>query len=1137
MPEVIVDKEQRAHLLTPSGQPVTVPVDKTAEAMAAGYLPESREAYDQRQLVKERSTPGQLALTGAEAAARGATLGLSDVATTALLGEGYREAAQERREASPTLSTVGEILGALAPTIPGVGATGLARTVGAPARLLSRAGEATALGLERAGVAASKGILRHAVAKGVQLGAAGAVEGGLYGAGQALSEATLENTPVTVEKLLAGAATGAEFGAAGGMVLGALGGGLGGALKGAKLKERAAKIYGTSAFKAAGGKGADATKLAAKKGVKAAEAERQGIGDFLTEYELKSGPRAGQKILRNMAKADDIAGDVERARREIGDDLGKMREEIDEALGSVPRGPQEVAAPVVNWPKELEQARVAVRGNADDVATQAANTFGEATPSVDDLKAAFTRGGKTSELSVRPYSDGLEVMARSGTGTETWRFSPNRAKGGVRAIRTSSSGDAVGLNAELVDAVRRWGVNSIEIGEELSGKQLQGWLRAGGTLPQSQRNVLAQDWVKFNATRGVDWDQLPKMRSMSARQIAEAPGADDFFSPRRVGGAKKPVAEAVVTPGEPDIGDRVFGAYETLRQKTQSPHVVISDLADVAGVQPERLKKFLFEEMKAGRADPARGEPTLASKKQLDAAVSLDNEPHLYIQLLERRPGGATKGVAGAEAPTVEAAEAPVSEAVIAPSASGVRISLEPEPIVSRVARTEAAVTAHPRADEVLQRIEKEVLDPLREVESATNVRKLQQIEGELRELRRVVDDAGGKAAYMSFGQLERVRRSIADVVYPKPARWNLAPPVPESMWDLRNAERIINNYLDESAEKAFRATGKDPIRYTKAKSDYHFARAANELSRHTSTHELGLRMFSPSDMGIGVGYGLMHAASGNPAPLLFGIGAAIANKVLRERGRSTMALLAKRAMKVDEKLDDAAFKMVSGAARRTAAAGAVIGVEALDYSELTANVRAATTDPEALQGVLAAASYGVEQDQQLASNIHGLIRGDLEYLRRNLPGGSSARFTLTPNAVKPQVPLYEQKEFLRRFFALERPDQAIEDLASGKINPEVVDALKERRPEIFRELRERVMAYAAQRDEELPYGRSIVLGSLFDFASDPSLQPQILASIAEIHTAAKTENQQPGPAAAGKMKGELADQMKTTTTDIGVLQ
>ena len=1134
MPEVIVDKEQRAHLLTPSGQPVTVPVDKTAEAMAAGYLPESREAYDQRQLVKERSTPGQLALTGAEAAARGATLGLSDVATTGLLGEGYREAAQERREASPTLSTVGEILGALAPTIPGVGATGLARTVGAPARLLSRAGEATALGLERAGVAASKGILRHAVAKGVQLGAAGAVEGGLYGAGQALSEATLENTPVTVEKLLAGAATGAEFGAAGGMVLGALGGGLGGALKGAKLKERAAKIYGTSAFKAAGGKGADATKLAAKKGVKAAEAERQGIGDFLTEYELKSGPRTGQKIMTNWSKADDIAEDVERARREIGDDLGKMREEIDEALGSVPSGPQEVAAPVVNWPKELEQARVAVRGNADDVATQAANTFGEATPSVDDLKAAFTRGGKTSELSVRPYSDGLEVMARSGTGTETWRFSPNRAKGGVRAIRTSSSGDAVGLNAELVDAVSRWGVNSIEIGDELSGKQLQGWLRAGGTLPQSQRNVLAQDWVKFNAARGVDWDQLPKMRSMSARQIAEAPGADDFFSPKQA----KPSTVAtpkVKTPAKPASFEDAFrvafaearagqGNLVSLRALRERMPEYSTETFNQNLNQLRRERKFSLSPHE-GRVSPLgdaeRAAGIRESGRDLVYAAQMDDVPVPKL----------------AEAPTVEAAEAPVSEAVIAPSASGVRISLEPEPIVSRVARTEAAVTAHPRADEVLQRIEKEVLDPLREVDSATNVRKIQQIEGELRELRRVVDDAGGKAAYMSFGQLERVRRSIANVVYPKPARWNLAPPVPESMWDLRDAERIINNYLDESAEKALQATGKDPIRYTKAKSDYHFARAANELSRHTSTHELGLRMFSPSDMGIGVGYGLMHAASGNPAPLLFGIGAAIANKVLRERGRSTMALLAKRAMKVDEKLDDAAFKMVSGAARRTAAAGAVIGVEALDYSELTANVRAATTDPEALQGVLAAASYGVEQDQQLASNIHGLIRGDLEYLRRNLPGGTSARFTLTPNAVKPQVPLYEQKEFLRRFFALERPDQAIEDLASGKINPEVVDALKERRPEIFRELRERVMAYAAQRDEELPYGRSIVLGSLFDFASDPSLQPQILASIAEIHTAAKTENQQPGPAAAGKMKGELADQMKTTTTDIGVLQ
>lgn len=133
-------------------------------------------------------------------AARGLTLGLSDAALRGLGVEA--DELEGLRRAQRAASLAGEVVGAAAPALvsSGAGAAGLlART---PAGLVARAGGRVAQLGARGGVAGR-------VAAGA---AGGAVEGAAFGGGQALSDAIIQDKPLTAEAFVASVGSGALYG-------------------------------------------------------------------------------------------------------------------------------------------------------------------------------------------------------------------------------------------------------------------------------------------------------------------------------------------------------------------------------------------------------------------------------------------------------------------------------------------------------------------------------------------------------------------------------------------------------------------------------------------------------------------------------------------------------------------------------------------------------------------------------------------------------------------------------------------------------------------------------------------------------------------------------------------------------------
>lgn len=143
--------------------------------------------------------------------ARGATLGLSDVAATKT-GLVKPETLKGLQEVNPVVSTGTEIAGNIAGLVAGEG----------PVALASRVGRATeeALIAKAALTAAEKSMARRIAEKGAAAAAAGAVEGSIYGAGQLLSEESLGDAEFNAQNLISAVGTGAVLG---GLVGGAFG--------------------------------------------------------------------------------------------------------------------------------------------------------------------------------------------------------------------------------------------------------------------------------------------------------------------------------------------------------------------------------------------------------------------------------------------------------------------------------------------------------------------------------------------------------------------------------------------------------------------------------------------------------------------------------------------------------------------------------------------------------------------------------------------------------------------------------------------------------------------------------------------------------------------------------------------------
>ena len=248
-------EEKRVDVVSPQGQLGSVPADEAKDLPEGSRIATAEEVHaaDARERFGGSADEIAAALNaGANEFSFGATSKLQQALAESAYGprggQLWKESVAGWQEANPTATTLGGVAGMGASLLAGPGA-GISR--------LGGMAERGAAGLVGTG---AESLLGRVAQRGAALGAQGALEGGLYGAGQAASEAALGDHELTAERLLAGATEGAGYGGALGLGLGALGGVASKAMEGGILKHlpdglagKAEEASGEAAFRSLGG--------------------------------------------------------------------------------------------------------------------------------------------------------------------------------------------------------------------------------------------------------------------------------------------------------------------------------------------------------------------------------------------------------------------------------------------------------------------------------------------------------------------------------------------------------------------------------------------------------------------------------------------------------------------------------------------------------------------------------------------------------------------------------------------------------------------------------------------------------------------------------------------------------------------
>jgi hypothetical protein len=365
---------------------------------------------------------------------------------------------------------------------------------------------------------------------------------------------------------------------------------------------------------------------------------------------------------------------------------------------------------------------------------------------------------------------------------------------------------------------------------------------------------------------------------------------------------------------------------------------------------------------------------------------------------------------------------------------------------------------------------------------------------------------------------------------------------------ELGRARNMLEDSIDEHIQTALPA---EADRYRELKSLYGTFKNADKTAQKYMTNNVANRAISLTDYLSGMGAVTAAMTTGSLVPMVGAVALPLANKLLRERGSSTLAALVTRAQRTSGSIDRAIDNFftqagkrlnpaVRGATRTMASGAATFDVaRALhvqrDETPGDAYDRLAARVQTAAQGGLAA---GMVVDD-VAPNVGHAMRGvqlrAAQHLAAHLP--SPPRTTNNPNLgaltnqSKPDpVQLYE---FARRVEAIDKPQSILRDLENGTLSTAAIEAVRDVYPTLYAGMQAQVLDRLGDTEALLHYEDRIRLGILFELPTDPTLRPEYLRLTQQTYA---VQNQPtpapkpsaPGPSARAKSLQTVADQLET---------
>jgi hypothetical protein len=570
------------------------------------------------------------------------------------------------------------------------------------------------------------------------------------------------------------------------------------------------------------------------------------------------------------------------------------------------------------------------------------------------------------------------------------------------------------------------------------------------------------------------------------------------------------------------LRDRIDSALE------QRPDLAVNLRAYLDEVEEQVLKPLRESNVPAVRARANKVDEQLAIIRQrLESPVDALNEQGV---LALRQTGGQMRDLSAFrkayEGATPEMAEAiatgaaPPVGSVTGRAFDPIVVSVTPEGAILR--------DGHHRATAAAEAGARNIRATVKTYDDAGNLVS----EGE-----ELLSLAPRPRAPLTFRELNTLRQDLRSVFQPpKPSTGGLPPPVPEHAEHIERAERILADHIDEAAERGLRELGEDTGQHRALKQQFRNLSDAEDIATKAAARQVGNRFISPSDYGTGVAAALGALMTGNVGALGVGVAGSLAHKLIRERGRSMVAVLADRVARYEGRLDAAAQRFagkerVPASVPRRALIPSLAELQE-SYSRAATVVRQFQQDPDFARARLIEASRVAPEHPQLAEAMQGQLERTYSYLATKLPRPMTrAGASLTPELEGERVPPAAMAKFLRQFRGATAPGEVIDDLRNGKLDRDGIEAIKEVHPQTFEELRNRVMLAVAKRETPLSFNERMLLSLAFDFRGDKSLEPGFAFALQSAFMPASTPSPTPdAPGPTIELSPKIADQMQTNT-------
>jgi ParB-like chromosome segregation protein Spo0J len=466
-----------------------------------------------------------------------------------------------------------------------------------------------------------------------------------------------------------------------------------------------------------------------------------------------------------------------------------------------------------------------------------------------------------------------------------------------------------------------------------------------------------------------------------------------------------------------------------------------------------------------------------------------------------------------------------------------------------------------PKANDIASRIQREVVDPL-ETNPLTSARAqaapIRQVVDDIRELaapkfeavpsgagRKLVQPKTGESP-VSVADLTRLRQGIDDQIYQAKRGVNLTQQgAPPNLKDLERARHIIEESIEAASDKAATFFDKPAAQsYKEVKTQYRHLLLASDIAGAAELQNLGNRVLSPSDYGVGIAAGALH---GGPS----GIAAAIGHHAVREHASAVLAVLAdKLANNLDGKIESGlgAFFRESTARARAgveSASGALDSIPAVPLRRITtpaaveafqgrskdlasayekrvaeltnANREAGVGARAAVQQAMGGAYEAMPRLTQAATVTAS--RG-AQYLESQVPRG-----TVAPTAFQPTRKVspsdLQIREFAQKWAAVANPLSVVDDLRRGTVTHAQIDALKAVYPALYAEVQQKALTKIRELDSQgkrMPFNDRLQLDLFLDLngAGEPTLAGQFVDRVASLQAAIAQRAAQPKPGDSG---------------------